>query len=73
MLFIAETEKKWIKVFDRLYKSTSQNFPPLNISVEYMLACLYKNNVVTWNDKSAGKRGRFSEEYPECGRFYKKI
>ena len=36
-------------------------------------ACAYENNGVTWNDKSAGKCKPFSEEYPKCGRFWKKI
>ena len=36
-------------------------------------ACAYKNNIVTWNNKSGGKCERFPEEYPKCERFYKKI
>ena len=29
--------------------------------------CAHKSNVVTRNDKSGGKFGRFSEEYPKYG------
>ena len=35
--------------------------------------CAYKEYVVTWNDKSGGKCGRFSEEYLTSRRFYKTI
>ena len=34
-----------------------------------MLRVHKKSNVVTWSNKSGGKFGRFSEEYPKCGRF----
>ena len=30
-------------------------------------------DVVTWNNNSRGKCGRFSEKYRKCGRFYKAI
>ena len=45
----------------------------LEIDFPKLPSCACKNNVVTWNDKSRGKCGRISEEYPKCERFYKKI
>ena len=44
----------------------------LNFLNEYT-ACAYIKYVVMWNDKNGSKCGRFSEEYPTCGRFYKTI
>ena len=64
--FAIKCSKKKIisKKFYIAYKLTSQNFPSLNILSE----------VVTWSDKkNGGKCGRFSEEYPTYGRFYKAI
>ena len=66
-------EKKFIlKKFYIGYKFASQNFPSLNVLNEYT-ACAYIKYVVMRNDKNGSKCGRFSEEYPTCGRFYKTI
>ena len=59
------------KVLDRL----EIDFPKLPLFKYFgwiCTACPYKNNVML-NAKNEGKCGRFSEEYPKCGRFYKKI
>ena len=54
-------------------KPTSQNFPSLNIMNQYMLCVHIKSNVIKLNNKSGGICGKFSEDYPKCGRFYKTI
>ena len=68
MLFIVETEESFRKPINRLPKTSLVLIFWMNIT-----AWAHKNNVVTWNDESGGKCGRFFEEHPECGRFYKKI
>ena len=40
---------------------------------QYMLRVHIKSNAVTLNNKSGGTCGKFSEDYPKCGRFYKTI
>ena len=45
----------------------------LEIDFPKLPSCACKNNVVTWNDKSRGKCGRISEEYPRYEMFYKKM
>ena len=65
-------KKVMSKKFQIGNKFSSQNFPFLNILKEHT-ACGYIKYVVIWNDKNGGKCGRFSEEYPTCGRFYKTI
>ena len=70
MLFVVEMEKK--EILDCL----SIDFPKRPFFKYFgwiYTARSYKNNVVTWNDKSGGKCDRFSEEHPKCGRFYWKI
>ena len=60
MLFSAESKKENItKKFSIAPKLTSQNSPSLNILSEYMLYVHIKYNVITLNDKSGGKCGRF--------------
>ena len=73
MLFIVETEKKYFKeVLDHLDVDFSK-LPLFKYFGWICTTCPYKNNVLTWNDKSGSKCGRFYEEYPKCGTFYKKI